>query len=78
MNTPRALQRRIRTTAVVTLTTGDAFRGIVWDVDRALVVLRDSQLIDPRADSPQVVDGEVLLAWERIAYIQIIGGGPQL
>ena len=65
------LESRVRRRALVTLKSGDAFAGIVFEADRLAIVLREAQQVGvgDRNES-HVVDGEVLLLLADVAYVQ--------
>lgn len=65
----KQLRARIRERFVVTLTSGDAFDGLLWEVDAKVIVLRDAAAVsDNGARLP--VDGEVIAERARIAFMQ--------
>jgi small nuclear ribonucleoprotein (snRNP)-like protein len=62
----------VRRRAIVTLKTGEAFSGVVFDVDRQAFVLRNAEVVglgDKRTSVP--VDGEVLILRADVAYLQL-------
>lgn len=69
MKRDRLLKSRLRERFIVTTATGEAFDGLLEDVDDRTVVLvgvsihRDAGSITP-------IDGEVVLRREAIAYMQ--------
>ena len=64
-----ALRSRVRREVVVTLTSGPAFSGVLFDSDAVCCVLRDA--VGLNSDKPVPVDGELLLRWSDIAYVQL-------
>jgi small nuclear ribonucleoprotein (snRNP)-like protein len=64
----RILHTRLRSTVIVTTSTGASYRGALYDVDEQAVVLRN---VEHYTDgSPIPVDGEVILLLIDIAVIQ--------
>lgn len=66
------LDARLRRRVIVTLKSGSAFGGVLFDVDDRALVLRDAAAIgagDHRSNL--VVDGEVLVLVGEIAYVQL-------
>ena len=62
----------MRRQVIVTLKTGEAFAGILYDVDKELLVLRKASMLDaPNAGDRAPVDGEVLVLREEVAYLQL-------
>lgn len=63
------LDRRQRKQWVITLKSGDAFRGVLTDHDAGCLVLSDAQhYADPTTPVP--VDGEVVVLLSDIKYAQ--------
>lgn len=70
---PDILASRVRREAIVTLKTGDAFRGVVNEQDQRAIVLCSASLVDPQSDSKYVAaNGEVVILVADIAYLQFI------
>ena len=64
------LSRR-RRAAIVTLKTGEAFRGVTASLDARAVVLRQAVAVGAGPRSEDVtVDGEVLVLIQDVAYVQ--------
>jgi len=62
----------MRRQVIVTLKTGEAFAGILYDVDKELLVLRKATMLDaPNPGDIAQVDGEVLVLREEVAYLQL-------
>lgn len=62
---------RVRNRVVVTLKSGDAFTGILWEADDRAWVLRGAEAVgegENHTDLP--VDGEIILMTADIAYAQ--------
>lgn len=70
----RLVRRRVRDTVVVTLKDGQAFRGVLFDVDGRSFVLRDTKVVVADGARQVPVDGELLVARADVAYMQRPGG----
>lgn len=69
---PAPLRDRICSRVVVSLKSGDAFAGVLFEADGGAMVLRDAAAIgagENRADLP--LDGELLVLVADVAYIQV-------
>lgn len=66
---PRIWRRMIRGTFLVTLDTGDAFRGVMDTADRRSMILQQCTYLKPDG-SELPVDGRMILDRTRVAYIQ--------
>ena len=55
--------------AIVTLKSGESFAGVVFDVDREMVLLRNAELLTA-GERAVPVDGEVLILRADVAYLQ--------
>jgi hypothetical protein len=64
----------MRRTVIVTLKTGEGFRGVLFDADREAFVLRNTQLEDATATdrNPVAVDGELVVLRADIAFMQFV------
>ena len=62
-----ALSRRV----LVNLTTGRAFRGVLFETRRDLIVLRNAELLEE--DQVVPVEGSVVIERARIEFVQVIG-----
>jgi hypothetical protein len=63
------MRDRLKERFVVTAVSGEAFAGLLIDVDDRTVVLRDVSVL--KADGAQLpVDGELVLRRDAIAYMQ--------
>jgi hypothetical protein len=60
---------RLAVRVIVTQTDGQAFAGIIADLDDGWLLLRETEQLGPQG-SRVAVDGELLIPRERIAYIQ--------
>ncbi len=69
---PKAILRsRRRKQVVVTLKSGGAFEGVLYESDARSLVLRNATSVaDPPAPG-YAVDGELLLLWSEVLYVQI-------
>lgn len=68
---PAPVRDRICSRVVITLKSGEAFAGVLFEADGGAVVLRDTSAIgagENRADLP--LDGELLILTADVAYIQ--------
>ena len=65
----RCLRGRYRSSVIVTLKSGLAFRGVLFDADAGTVVLRKAEAMDGQ-NAPLPVDGEVLLLRSEIEFVQ--------
>lgn len=66
------LEERLRRRVIVTLRDGAAFGGVLFDADARAWVLRDAAAIGVGEHrSNLVVDGELVVLVDRIAYVQI-------
>lgn len=64
-------RQRLRKQVIVTLKDGQSFAGILYDVDRDLLVLRRAEALGPGAGERTQVDGEVLILREELAFLQV-------
>lgn len=67
----RLLRRRLRRRVIVNLKDGQAFAGVLYDVDKESVVLRNAASITARDDRNLPVDGEVLILRSDVAWMQL-------
>lgn len=61
------LESRLRERVVVTLQSGEAFAGVLFEVDERVWVLRSAEALAAN-QRPVPVDGEVVVLTENIAY----------
>ena len=66
------LKRRMRAKVLVTTKSHGSFEGVLWDVDREALVLRQAVQIGDNAKPVAAVDGELLIFVADVAYIQIV------
>lgn len=66
----RLVRRRLRDDVVVTMKSGEAFRGVLHDADSRSFVLRDAKALTDAAAKPVPVDGELILDRGQIDYFQ--------
>lgn len=67
----RLLRRRAKQTVVVTLKSGLAFRGVLFDVDDRSFVLRNAEALEQGHNGAHVpVDGEVFMARNDVEFWQ--------
>lgn len=66
------LSDRRRRQVLVTLKTGEAFSGVLFAVDREVIVLREAVAVAYGSRSENIaVDGEALILRSDIAYMQL-------
>lgn len=65
----RVLQARMSNEVIVTLKSGDSFSGVMYERDALCLVLRNAVDLQPQAPVP--VDGELLVHWAEVAYVQL-------
>lgn len=68
-NRDRLVKSHLRTRFLVTLKTGEAFEGLLYEVDDRTLVLADAYAVDPTAR--QQVDGHLFIARADVAYMQV-------
>ena len=67
----RLLRRRTKNIVVVTLKSGLAFRGVLFEVDNQSFVLRNAEALEQAANGTHVpVDGEVFVARSEVEFLQ--------
>lgn len=70
-STNRVLRLRRRRAVIVTLKTGHAFRGVLFDSDLTALVLRNAEALGAGASpGPVPVDGEVVILSSEVEFIQ--------
>lgn len=67
----RVLKHRVRSVAIVTMKSGAAFRGVLFDHDDQLLTLRNVEML-ARGEAPTPVDGELLLFIADVDTVQIV------
>jgi small nuclear ribonucleoprotein (snRNP)-like protein len=71
VRTSKLLRARLRERVIVTLKSGDAFGGVLWEADESVWVLREALAIGVGENGSNVgVDGELVLIARDIAYAQ--------
>ena len=66
------LEDRLRDEAVVTLKSGATFHGVLFQHDGKSLILRNAEALGEAPHPPRSpVDGEVLLRWDEVAYVQL-------
>lgn len=63
------LPGRVHQQVILTLKSGDGYRGVLFEVDRHAVVLRNAEALNPDG-SRLVVDGELIVLRADVAYLQ--------
>lgn len=66
----RLVRRRVRKDVIVTMRSGEAFRGVLHDADGRSFVLRDAKALTDASARPVPVDGELVLDRAQIDYMQ--------
>ena len=65
------LRQKTHQAVVVTLKSGETFRGVVYQHDRHGLELRHAGIVEARSDAQILpADGGVFLRWENVAYCQ--------
>lgn len=64
-------RQRLRKQVIATLKDGQAFAGILFDVDKELLVLRRAEALGPGDGERTPVDGEVLILREELSFLQV-------
>jgi small nuclear ribonucleoprotein (snRNP)-like protein len=68
----KLLRLRLRRRCIVTLKTGDSFSGVLYDADAEAIVLREAEAVGMGEKRTNlVVDGEVLILRDDVAYVQL-------
>lgn len=66
----RCIRGRYRSTVIVTLKSGTAFRGVLFDADSGSLVLRNAEMLGQGVKAPVPVDGEVLMQLGEVEFLQ--------
>jgi small nuclear ribonucleoprotein (snRNP)-like protein len=66
----RLVRDRVREDVIVTMRSGEAFRGVLHDADGRSFVLRDAKALTDASARPVPVDGELVLDRAQIEYMQ--------
>lgn len=66
------INQRLRKSVIVTLKSGVAFRGVLFDHDRDAFVMRNVEHLHPGADHPTPVDGEIVLLVVDVLHMQFV------
>lgn len=65
------LGSRLRMKVIVTLHSGEAFSGVLWEADERVWVLRNAEAVGiGERGSNVAVDGELVVLAENVAYAQ--------
>lgn len=60
-----------RQTVIVNLKTGRSLRGVLWQRTAGFLVLKQAALLRPR-ESPLPMDGEVLVPFDDVEFMQVV------
>lgn len=67
----RLIRQHLRKAVLISLKTGETFRGVLFEADSEALVLRNCQAVGVAEDrSNLTVDGELLFLRSDIAYMQ--------
>lgn len=66
----RLIKMRLHYRVIVTLKDGTTFVGVLWETDRQALVLRDAEAVQGASGRNVGVDGELLVLWADVNYIQ--------
>lgn len=64
------LKTRLHYRVIVTLKSGAAFQGVLWEQDRQALILRDAEAIPGSNQQTVPVDGELLVFVADVDFIQ--------
>lgn len=64
----RLVRQSLRERFIVTLTGGESFSGLLFDIDEKTLHLVDAKALDGKSSVP--VDGALFLPRDRVAYMQ--------
>lgn len=64
------VESQVRESVIVTLKSGDAFRGVLFEHDDRALVLRNAVALSAATQTMQPVDGELVVLWVDVAYLQ--------
>lgn len=68
----RLLRQRLRRQVIVTLKSGEAFSGVLFEVDAETIVLRNAQAPEAGPRGTTIgVDGELLILRPDVAFMQL-------
>jgi hypothetical protein len=56
---------------IVNLVTDKAFRGVLWERTRDHLVLKQAELMEPRA-RPVPMDGDVVIDRAKVEFLQVV------
>ena len=67
----RVLRSRMRSQVLVTTHENTSFSGVLWESDDRVLVLRNAAAVKAGPDQSNLpLDGELVLPWLDVAYIQ--------
>lgn len=61
----------VKSSVIVSLTTGSAFKGVLWKKSGPLLTLKDVFVLEP-GQEPQARAGEVLIERDKVEFIQTL------
>lgn len=65
------LRQKTHQAVVVTLKSGETFRGVLYTQDRHGLELRPAGIVEAQSDTQFITaDGSLFLRWENVAYCQ--------
>jgi len=56
---------------LVNLINGKAFRGVLYDSQKAFILLKDAEIIEP-GNNPVKATGSIIILKEKIDFIQVL------
>lgn len=69
----RVLKSRLRHQVLVSTKSGGAFRGVFFEGDAQVIVLRQAAQIDPGSEAKYITaDGEIVILLADVAYFQFL------
>lgn len=58
--------------AIVNLKSGTSFRGVIWQVKRPFLVVRNVEVLSQADRKTRVLSGEVVVLLEHVDFIQVV------
>lgn len=69
----RVVRSRRHRRVVVSLVSGETFSGVLFLADKQVLLLRNAELNQVTENTPTPVDGELVVEWSKVAYVQVVG-----